>query len=70
MLLKKAVVKGYTPSRIASIMCRDGSQKSALEKVHLHALQLCGHKTSQYDAVEDVVYMKHVSEALDEVLVD
>lgn len=67
MLLKKAVAKDYTPARIASMMCREGSQKSYLEKIHCHALQMCHRKGG--GEVDDTQYLRHISEALDEVLV-
>lgn len=69
MLLKKAVAKDYTPARIAALMCRDGSHKSGLEKVHLHAMTMCKHK-GQQDSADDSHYLQHISDALDEVLVD
>ena len=68
MLLKRAVAKNYTPARIASIMCREGSQKSYLEKIHSHAVQMCDHKGE--GEMDNAVYLHHISEALDEVLVD
>lgn len=69
MLLKKAVAKNYTPARIAAIMCREGSQKSYLEKIHSHAVQMCNHKGSEGE-MDDATYLQYISEALDEVLVD
>ena len=69
MLLKKAVGKDYTPARIAGIMCREGSQKSHLEKIHSHAVQMSKHKGSEGD-MDDSLYLRYISEALDEVLVD
>lgn len=69
MLLKKAVAKDYTPARIAAIMCRDGAHKSWLERIHLHAMKMCSHKKQQ-EETDDSVYLGHVSDALDEVLID
>jgi hypothetical protein len=40
MLLKKGAAAGLTPYQIASIMCRQGLGKSALEKLHANALVL------------------------------
>ena len=68
MLLKKAVAKDYTPARVASIMCREASQKSPLEKIHSHAVHMCNHKEG--GEVDDALYLHHFSEALDEVLVE
>lgn len=69
MLLRKAASQDYTPARIAAIMCREGLQKSKLEKVHAHAITAC-----RYEGVDichdDAVYLRHVSEALDELLLD
>ena len=69
MLLKKAVAKNYTPAGIAAIMCREGLQKSCLEKIHLHAVKMCGSKDAAED-LDDDIYLQHMSEALDEVLID
>ncbi len=69
MLLKKAVGKDYTPARIAGIMCREGSQKSHLEKIHSHAVQMRKHKGSEGD-MDHWLYLSYLSEALADVLVD
>ena len=69
MLLKKAVSKDFTPAQIAAIMCREGLQKSPLEKVHAHAMTKC--KYEEVDiSQDDVTYLHHVSAALDELFTD
>jgi hypothetical protein len=67
MLLKKAVALDWTPAAIAGVMCRESLQKSALEKVHSHVLSQCK-ALAGGGGVEDSVYLRLMSAALDELL--
>jgi len=68
MLLKKAVALDWTPAAIAGVMCRESLQKSALEKVHSHVLSRCKAQAGGGE-VEESVYLRLMSAALDELLV-
>jgi hypothetical protein len=68
MLLKKAVALDFTPAAIARLMCRESLQKSALEKVHSHVLSQCKAQAGTGE-VEDSLYLRLMSAALDELLV-
>jgi hypothetical protein len=77
MLLQKAAARGMTPFQIGSIMCREASQKSAIEKLHAHAVDLAAgvrapSALSRYlrelTAAGEDSYYKHMSGLLDEYL--
>ena len=57
---------GLTPSALASIACRDGLQKSALEKLDRRAAELAGAGPERCEAA----YMRHMGDLMDEVLAD
>lgn len=64
MLLKKAAAKDLTPFAIASIMCREGTHKSPMEKLHSRALALARCSAS----VDEEAYLRHMSDSLDDYL--
>ncbi len=56
-----------TPSALASIMCREGLQKSPLEKLDKRAAELAA---TAGDEDADAAYMRHMDALLEELLVD
>ena len=58
---------GLTPSALAGIVCREGAQKSPLEKLHRRASELAG--TAEHGGA-DSAYMRHMGALLDEFLAD
>lgn len=58
---------GLTPSALAGIACREGAQKSPLEKLDRRASELAG--AAEEDST-DAAYMRNMGALLDELLVD
>lgn len=58
---------GLTPSALAGIACREGAQKSPLEKLDRRASELAG---TAEDGGTDEAYMHNMGALLDELLAD
>jgi len=80
MLLKKGAAAGLNSYQIASIMCRQGLGKSALEKLHANALVLAaatagagnrvpaGSRLNELSGLEQQEYYRQMELLLDQYL--